>query len=213
MKSTQYWRACYALQSVEQASSSRYTPTELIVSLIAILKAGASLYEACAQLSHRPHTQVTIDDYLMRRLVHTTVHPSSFRQYVTEDAFVHQLCAVCKLSEMAGCSTAQCLEILHEDIRRHEQRSQRRTDATAVARMTIRVLLALPLFTFLVSSLSGVGSFVFMTSSPLGWGCIALSVTLYAAGLAWMKALLKRFEKATQPSLMPQFMTLQRRRR
>ncbi|WP_418969555.1 type II secretion system F family protein [Alloscardovia omnicolens] len=188
-------------QSRATIASARLTPVELIVSLIALLKSGVSLHQACADISHHPSASVTLDSYMLTSLVTSTVSPRHFHHYMTKESFINQLYAVCKLSEIAGSSTVQCLEILHEDIRRHEKRSQRKADATAVARMTIRVLLALPLFTLVVSSMTGVDSLMFLISSAVGWVCAGVAVVLYICGLVWMRALLSRFEKATRSSL------------
>ncbi|OTA26491.1 hypothetical protein B9G54_04690 [Alloscardovia macacae] len=175
------------------------TYEELVTTLITLLRSGMTLVEACAQIRQQGSASAVLDDYTLRALVRDRVEerPRAERAY----SFTQQLYAVCKLSEISGCSAVQCLEILHEDVKRSRVRARRKADAIAVAVLTVRVLCALPLFTLLLGELTGTQALSFLLTTRVGWCCLAVTCACYVCGGLWTRALLQAFEKATKPRL------------
>lgn len=63
--------------------------------------------------------------------------------------------------------------------------------ACAVPKATVGLLSALPAVTVALGELLGARPLAFLLGSPRGVVCLVLGGCCYAAGLAWMRALLK----------------------
>ncbi|TCD54543.1 hypothetical protein EJ419_02790 [Alloscardovia theropitheci] len=171
------------------------------------------MMQTFVQLGYRPHASVCLTMYTIQSLISTLIDYKDFhvssqlisRSYLGVSSsemekrfFAMRLYSACKLSEISGCSAITCLEILHEDVKRVAMRNQQKAEATAVARMTIRILLVLPVLTLIVSWISGVQSFSFLFATLPGWVCLISTAFLYGSGLIWSYALLQAFERSTQ---------------
>lgn len=66
-----------------------------------------------------------------------------------------------------------------------------RSQACAVPKATVGLLSALPAVTVALGELLGARPLAFLLGSPRGVVCLTLGGCCYAAGLAWMRALLK----------------------
>lgn len=170
------------------------SPESLIVSLITYLRSGASLSDALNFVRGRKSVSLTVDAFVISRLVaQCNVLGAGEKKRLKL-----QLLAVCMLSQLAGCSAARCLEILHEDMKRYEQMGDKRKDATAIARLTVRVLLGLPVLTTVLSELTGVHVISFLFTSVAGAVSFTVSASLYMAGLIWSRRLIAQFYKDTR---------------
>lgn len=176
-----------------------WSERELVTGLISALKSGISLIQACEHVGYYPRASVTIERFSIRAVVRKLVRTPPHRHSTPADNFSSQLYAVCKLSETAGCSATRCLEILYEDIKRNEDRREQQKEATAIARLTLKVLLVLPVGLLALSWIAGFAALAFLCTSPVGWGCLAASGALYSAGFLWSKALLDKFARDTYP--------------
>lgn len=171
-----------------------YSSENLVVLLITYLRSGASLIDACNLVRGWKSSQMIVDFSTISSLVHRCVHGEESQK----EQLIKQLAAVCILSQKAGCSAAKCLEILHEDMRRHERTEQKRQDATAIARLTIRVLLGLPIITTVLSELTGAHAITFLFSTPLGLICFLCAAVCYATGMVWSNRLIRQFHKTAR---------------
>ncbi|WP_018142421.1 hypothetical protein [Alloscardovia criceti] len=176
-----------------------FTPVELVVGLISALKSGLSLHSALAMVGKKRVQTSVLDTYAIRSLVRRRVRDTSFHKEALRTRFISELYAVCKLSEIAGCSAVHCLEILNEDMKRTQERESRKNDATAIARMTIKILLGLPLLVLSIGGITGSDSLQFLFSTPVGVGCLTSSGMLYIVGTLWAQSLLRKFEHQSAP--------------
>ncbi|KAB8294398.1 type II secretion system F family protein [Bifidobacterium avesanii] len=111
-------------------------------------------------------------------------------------AVAGQLRAACTLSERLGCEASRCLEAVGASYRRERLADDRRREAKAGPEATVRLLTGLPILTVMLGEAIGAHPVQWLLGSPVGWGCLAFGLMLYAAGMVWMRRLLGSMEPA-----------------
>ena len=99
--------------------------------------------------------------------------------------------AAAVLSDELGCQAVPCLEAVLTAYRQMRLMQNLRSQACAVPKATVGLLSALPAVTVALGELLGARPLAFLLGSPRGVVCLVLGGCCYAAGLAWMRALLK----------------------
>lgn len=95
------------------------------------------------------------------------------------------------LSASLGCEAVRCLDVVADDYRRMRLLDDLRRNAFAVPEATVRLLSALPAATMLLGEMLGASPLAFLTGSEMGLACLAFGAVCYAAGMWWMRLLLK----------------------
>lgn len=99
--------------------------------------------------------------------------------------------AAAVLSDELGCQAVPCLEAVLTAYRQMRLMQNLRSQACAVPKATVGLLSALPAVTVALGEFLGARPLAFLIGSPRGVVCLILGGCCYAAGLAWMRALLK----------------------
>ena len=99
--------------------------------------------------------------------------------------------AAAVLSDELGCQAVPCLEAVLTAYRQMRLMQNLRSQACAVPKATVGLLSVLPAVTVALGELLGARPLAFLLGSPRGVVCLVLGGCCYAAGLAWMRALLK----------------------
>ncbi|NEG90033.1 pilus assembly protein [Bifidobacterium aerophilum] len=102
-----------------------------------------------------------------------------------------ELAAAVRLSESSGCPAVRCLEVVADSYRRARLLDDLRAQAFAVPQATVKLLSALPLITVMLGELLGAKPLSFLFGSTQGATCLGLGMCCYAAGVAWMRAMLR----------------------
>ena len=156
---------------------------------IARLRGGGTLVEAFEEQSsrrfatHRITVERLITVFEQRRL------PDESPAQVLEAA--RGVAAAAVLSDELGCQAVPCLEAVLTAYRQMRLMQNLRSQACAVPKATVGLLSALPAVTVALGELLGARPLAFLLGSPRGVVCLVLGGCCYAAGLAWMRALLK----------------------
>ena len=95
------------------------------------------------------------------------------------------------VSDRLGCKAAPCLEAVLAAYRHMRLTQNLRSQAFAVPKATVGLLSALPAVTVVLGELMGARPLAFLLGSRQGLVCLALGGCCYAAGLAWMRALMR----------------------
>lgn len=162
---------------------------QVITSAIARLRGGGTLVEAFEEQSsrrfatHRITVERLITVFEQRRL------PDESPAQVLEAA--RGVTAAAVLSDELGCQAVPCLEAVLTAYRQMRLMQNLRSQACAVPKATVGLLSALPAVTVALGELLGARPLAFLLGSPRGVVCLVLGGCCYAAGLAWMRALLK----------------------
>ena len=160
-----------------------------ITSAIARLRGGGTLVEAFEEQSSRRFAtqRITVERLItvfeQRRL------PDESPAQVLEAA--RGVTAAAVLSDELGCQAVPCLEAVLTAYRQMRLMQNLRSQACAVPKATVGLLSALPAVTVALGELLGARPLAFLLGSPRGVVCLVLGGCCYAAGLAWMRALLK----------------------
>lgn len=96
-----------------------------------------------------------------------------------------------KLVERTGCSAVTCCEALLREHRRMMVLRRQAGVALAMPQATMRLLAVLPLGSILCTELMGIHTWTILVGSVKGWCCLAVGLVCYAAGLAWVQALIR----------------------
>lgn len=102
-----------------------------------------------------------------------------------------ELAAAVRLSESSGCPAVRCLEVVADSYCRARLLDDLRAQAFAVPQATVKLLSALPLITVMLGELLGAKPLSFLFGSMQGATCLGLGMCCYAAGVAWMRAMLR----------------------
>lgn len=125
----------------------------------------------------------------LRRLLEQASLPDEPQWQVSRVASGVQ--AVLELSDELGCPAASCLDAVLASYR-HMRLMRHLTDqALAVPKATVGLLSALPAITVALGELMGAEPLRFLLGSRQGTVCLVLGACCYAAGLAWIHALLR----------------------
>ena len=185
-------RACGRFRSINEpryAGSPRVGVAQVITSAIARLRGGGTLVEAFEEQSSRRFAtqRITVERLItvfeQRRL------PDESPAQVLEAA--RGVTAAAVLSDELGCQAVPCLEAVLTAYRQMRLMQNLRSQACAVPKATVGLLSALPAVTVALGELLGARPLAFLLGSPRGVVCLVLGGCCYAAGLAWMRALLK----------------------
>ncbi|MGJ0650686.1 Flp pilus assembly protein TadB [Bifidobacterium longum] len=186
-KSGRLYRLAYRGRAVDSAAinepryagSPRVGVAQVITSAIARLRGGGTLVEAFEEQSSRRFAtqRITVERLItvfeQRRL------PDESPAQVLEAA--RGVTAAAVLSDELGCQAVPCLEAVLTAYRQMRLMQNLRSQACAVPKATVGLL----------SALLGARPLAFLLGSPRGVVCLVLGGCCYAAGLAWMRALLK----------------------
>ena len=182
-KSGRLYRLAYRGRAVDSAAINEPT------SAIARLRGGGTLVEAFEEQSSRRFAtqRITVERLItvfeQRRL------PDESPAQVLEAA--RGVTAAAVLSDELGCQAVPCLEAVLTAYRQMRLMQNLRSQACAVPKATVGLLSALPAVTVALGELLGARPLAFLLGSPRGVVCLVLGGCCYAAGLAWMRALLK----------------------
>lgn len=196
-KSGRLYRLAYRGRAVDSAAingpryagSPRVGVAQVITSAIARLRGGGTLVEAFEEQSSRRFAtqRITVERLItvfeQRRL------PDESPAQVLEAA--RGVTAAAVLSDELGCQAVPCLEAVLTAYRQMRLMQNLRSQACAVPKATVGLLSALPAVTVALGELLGARPLAFLLGSPRGVVCLVLGGCCYAAGLAWMRALLK----------------------
>lgn len=186
-KSGRLYRLAYRGRAVDSAAinepryagSPRVGVAQVITSAIARLRGGGTLVEAFEEQSSRRFAtqRITVERLItvfeQRRL------PDESPAQVLEAA--RGVTAAAVLSDELGCQAVPCLEAVLTAYRQMRLMQNLRSQACAVPKATVGLL----------SALLEARPLAFLLGSPRGVVCLVLGGCCYAAGLAWMRALLK----------------------
>ncbi|MDO4888612.1 MAG: hypothetical protein Q3979_07925 [Actinomycetaceae bacterium] len=103
--------------------------------------------------------------------------------------------AVCKMSQHTGAPMADVLDSCAAGITEAGEAAAARRVALAGPRASARVLAWLPLVGLAFGTLLGADPLEFLLSQPAGRACLALGVGFEAAGVAWVRRLVRRAER------------------
>lgn len=196
-KSGRLYRLAYCGRAVDSAAinepryagSPRVGVAQVITSAIARLRGGGTLVEAFEEQSSRRFAtqRITVERLItvfeQRRL------PDESPAQVLEAA--RGVTAAAVLSDELGCQAVPCLEAVLTAYRQMRLMQNLRSQACAVPKATVGLLSVLPAVTVALGELLGARPLAFLLGSPRGVVCLVLGGCCYAAGLAWMRALLK----------------------
>lgn len=196
-KSGRLYRLAYCGRAVDSAAinepryagSPRVGVAQVITSAIARLRGGGTLVEAFEEQSSRRFAtqRITVERLItvfeQRRL------PDESPAQVLEAA--RGVTAAAVLSDELGCQAVPCLEAVLTAYRQMRLMQNLRSQACAVPKATVGLLSALPAVTVALGELLGARPLAFLLGSPRGVVCLVLGGCCHAAGLAWMRALLK----------------------
>ena len=180
-KSGRLYRLAYRGRAVDSAAinepryagSPRVGVAQVITSAIARLRGGGTLVEAFEEQSSRRFATQRIT---VERLI------TVFEQRRLPEVV---------LADELGCQAVPCLEAVLTAYRQMRLMQNLRSQACAVPKATVGLLSALPAVTVALGELLGARPLAFLLGSPRGVVCLVLGGCCYAAGLAWMRALLK----------------------
>jgi len=103
-----------------------------------------------------------------------------------------ELYAACQLSLTLGCETGRCLQAVAESLKRQRLLDDLRSNAFAMPKATVKLLMALPLLTVLLGEGMGAHPLTFLFSGVRGWACLGFACVCYGFGLVWIRALMRQ---------------------
>lgn len=169
----------------------------LIEEAKAHVRAGGSLEEAFSAhlagmaLSSTP----TMPDFRqLRVLLLSRLGPG--QSPVQAERVAVELDLALRVSRLLGCEASGCLDAVIASYKRAQMLVALREKAFSVPKATVKLLSALPLATVGLGELMGARPLKFLLLSTPGRLCLALGFFAYAAGMAWMRMLLRRVEQA-----------------
>jgi len=95
------------------------------------------------------------------------------------------LAAAWRVADESGAAFALITERLAESLRAEESIRRQITTGLAGTRATARLLAVLPIFGTALGYAIGADPLTFLTTTPPGWLCLALGLTLTTLGLHW----------------------------
>ncbi|KFJ03936.1 type II secretion system F family protein [Bifidobacterium subtile] len=98
-----------------------------------------------------------------------------------------------RLSEQLGCEAARSIQAVAQSHRRSRMVQELRDNAFAMPQATVKLLSALPFVTLLLGEIIGANPIGFLFGSTGGMACLLIGVVSYAAGVAWIRAMLRSF--------------------
>lgn len=107
------------------------------------------------------------------------------------DQVAHGLRAAVLMSRLLGCPVARCVEAVRASAARMRLREDLRRNAFAVPTSTMRLLLGLPAVVLVLGELMGAHPLHVLFGSWQGAVLLVLGVGCYAAGVAWMRRLVR----------------------
>jgi tight adherence protein B len=117
--------------------------------------------------------------------------PAAGREDAVASA-VERISAAVRLSSRTGCSLADVLAAVHEDLRIRRSRQQELGAVIAAPRASAMLLAGLPLLGLAMGSGIGADPWHVLTATGAGQLLLVLGVAFELAGLAWSRALVRR---------------------
>lgn len=79
-----------------------------------------------------------------------------------------------------------------ESLKRQRLLDDLRTNAFAMPKATVKLLMALPQLTVLLGEGMGAHPLTFLFSGVRGWACLGFACVCYGFGLVWIRALMRQ---------------------
>ncbi len=163
-----------------------------LTSIASSVRAGGMLVDVIQE--HNTYNFATRDLTIER--VHSVVsYCAQYSQQRYVPRISAQLFAACMLSNTLGCGAADCVETVAEEYKRLNDVENRQKAALAMPRMTLRVLLMLPLLIIAIEQVCNSQSLVTLFATSIGWFCLIITGILYAVGFVWVRAIMSNFSQ------------------
>lgn len=166
---------------------------DFIAELISLLRNGSGMVDACQEMGGMVFAIPELTDDRMKAVLVRRCGYGRSDVYLTRLA--RQLVASGRLSATLGCSASQCLEAVGVEHKRYLAMADKKRAALSIPRLTVKVLLILPLLVLGGSQLASARTFQVLFMRPIGWLCLSLAAILYGLGLWWVKRLLRDFHR------------------
>lgn len=199
---TYSWNPCPRLRStvkirlrgkvrIRGADLLEENTSDIIAELVSLIRNGSSLISVCEEVGGCGFAVPEITEARLRQMLlqRSSSHPKEVKR------ISQQLSASCHLSTALGCGAASCLEAVEAEHKRNQGIEDRRRSALAVPRMTLRVLLVLPILILLAGQMASSHTFTVLFTKPVGWICLLIAALLYGTGLMWIRSLIHHFDE------------------
>lgn len=173
-------------------SAGRIGIAAVIAAACASLRSGATPVEAFETQLGRRFAVARLTESRVRALLVERALPKESAASIGIVAC--EIAVAARLSDALGCPMAQCLETVGAAYRRSRLLDDLRAQSFAVPQATVRLLSALPAVTVLFGEFLGARPMAFLLGSAQGWGCLMLGLICYAAGMVWMRAMMRDIE-------------------
>lgn len=161
-----------------------------VASLRASVRSGATLVQAFEELGGTPFATPELTRLRITMVIRSRCPPKE--QCGQVERLSGELYAACQLSLTLGCETGRCLQAVAESLKRQRLLDDLRTNAFAMPKATMKLLMALPLLTVLLGEGMGAHSLAFLVSGVKGLACLGFALCCYTFGLIWIRALMRQ---------------------
>lgn len=161
-----------------------------VASLRASVRSGATLVQAFEELGGTPFATPELTRLRITMVIRSRCPPKE--QCGQVERLSGELYAACQLSLTLGCETGRCLQAVAESLKRQRLLDDLRTNAFAMPKATVKLLMALPQLTVLLGEGMGAHPLTFLFSGVRGWACLGFACVCYGFGLVWIRALMRQ---------------------
>lgn len=169
-----------------------------VASLRASVRSGATLVQAFEELGGTPFATAELTRLRITMVIRSRCPPNEqsgrFGQSGQVERLSGELYAACQLSLTLGCETGRCLQAVAESLKRQRLLDDLRSNAFAMPKATVKLLMALPLLTVLLGEGMGAHSLAFLVSGVKGLACLGFALCCYTFGLIWIRALMRQYD-------------------
>lgn len=145
--------------------------------LRASVRSGATLVQAFEELGGTPFATPELTRLRITMVIRSRCPPKE--QCGQVERLSGELYAACQLSLTLGCETGRCLQAVAESLKRQRLLDDLRTNAFAMPKATMKLLMALPLLTVLLGEGMGAHSLAFLVSGVKGLACLGFALCCY----------------------------------
>lgn len=160
------------------------------------MRSGATLVQAFEELGGTPFATAELTRLRITMVIRSRCPPNEqsgrFGQSGQVERLSGELYAACQLSLTLGCETGRCLQAVAESLKRQRLLDDLRSNAFAMPKATVKLLMALPLLTVLLGEGMGAHSLAFLVSGVKGLACLGFALCCYTFGLIWIRALMRQ---------------------
>ncbi|MFT8330139.1 pilus assembly protein [Bifidobacterium psychraerophilum] len=179
----------YARGSVRAAERSGAGTLAALSSLSSLLRSGSGLTEGVEELAGRPFATRELTAERCYEALWRCRSPQERPRQVLETALA--VAAACRLSEEMGCEAARCIDAAAAACKRSRMIDDLRNTSFSMPKATVRLLSLLPVASIALAEMIGIRALSFLCSSTPGLLCLVVGGAFYAAGMFWMRALLR----------------------